>query len=186
MGTLTYSMITSLDGYTADEEGGFGWAVPGDELHAFINSTAEQVGTHLYGRRMYETMAAWETMDTEHDLPPIELAWAQMWQAADKVVYSTTLADVHTRRTRLEREFDPVAVRAFVDAVPHDVTISGPGLAATALRAGIVDEIVQYVCPVVVGGGTPFLPPGLRAPLHLVDQRSFANGVVQLRYEVPR
>lgn len=186
MGTLTYSMITSLDGYTVDAAGGFAWAMPGDELHAFINSTAEPVDTHLYGRRMYETMAAWETMDTEHELPPIELAWARMWQAADKVVYSTTLAEVHTRRTRLEREFDPATVRAFVDAAPHEVTISGPGLAANALHAGIVDEIVQYVCPVVVGGGTPFLPPGLHSPLRLVDQRSFSNGVVQLRYAVPR
>ncbi|MEQ1700683.1 MAG: dihydrofolate reductase family protein [Ilumatobacteraceae bacterium] len=178
-------MITSLDGYTADAQGGFDWAVPGDELHAFINSTAEPVGTHLYGRRMYETMAAWETMDTDHDLPPIELAWARMWQASDKVVYSTTLTDLHTRRTRLEREFDPVTVRAFVDAAPHEVTISGPGLAATALRAGIVDEIVQYVCPIVVGGGTPFLPTGLRTPLRLAEQRSFDNGVVQLRYAMP-
>ncbi|TDC51848.1 deaminase [Jiangella ureilytica] len=184
MGNLTYEMITSLDGYVADADGNFDWSAPDEELHSFVNETAKGIGTFLYGRRMYETMVYWETAHTVPDQPEFVLEWARTWQAADKVVYSTTLESVSSGRTRLERTFDPDAVRELKATAGHDLTVDGPGLAASALRAGLVDEVGQYITPVVVGGGTRFLPDDVRLDLELVQQRRFANGVVYVHYRV--
>jgi dihydrofolate reductase len=181
---LVYSAITSLDGCTADRRGEFGWAAPDEEVHAFVNDLLRPVGTHLYGRRMYEVMAFWERPQGEaHDVTD---DFARIWQAAQKVVYSTTLEAPTTARTRLERTFDPAAVRRLVDDAAQDVTIGGPTIAAHALRAGVVDELQQLVTPVVVGGGTRWLPDDLRLDLELVEERRFACGVVFLRYAVRR
>jgi len=179
---LIYSAIASLDGYTADEAGNFDWAAPDAELHAFVNDLERGVGTHLYGRRMYETMAVWETMDVSAE-PDVMRDYAEIWRAADKVVYSRTLAAPSTPKTRIEREFDPEAIRRMKEAADRDVSVGGPGLAAHALRAGVVDEIQLLLVPVVVGGGTRALPEGLRAGLDLLDERSFASGAVYLRYQ---
>jgi dihydrofolate reductase len=181
---LTYSMIASLDGYVADEDGGFDWAAPDDEVHAFVNDLERPVGTYLFGRRMYEVMAAWETMHTVPDLPPAMSDFASIWRAADKVVYSSSLETVSTARTRLEREFDPEAVRRLKAVAGHDLGIGGPELAGQALRAGLVDELGLFTVPAVVGGGTPWLPPGVRLQLHLLEERRFASGIVYLRYGV--
>jgi dihydrofolate reductase len=183
MGKLVYSAITSLDGYVADERGTFDWAAPDEEVHAFVNDRERSLGTYLYGRRMYEVMRAWETMDVE-DEPPVMRDFAGLWRAADKVVYSTTLPAVTTERTRLERAFDADAVRRLKNG--GDVGIGGPHLAAHALRAGLVDECHLYLNPVVVGGGTRALPEGLGLRLDLVDERRFGNGVVHLGYRVLR
>ena len=182
MARLIYSAIASLDGYTADEAGNFEWAAPDAELHAFVNDLERGVGTHLYGRRMYETMAVWETMDVSAE-PDVMRDYAEIWRAADKVVYSRTLAAPSTPKTRIEREFDPEAIRRMKEAADRDVSVGGPGLAAHALRAGVVDEIQLLLVPVVVGGGTRALPEGLRAGLDLLDERSFASGAVYLRYQ---
>lgn len=185
MAKLIYGMLMSLDGYVEDESGDFSWGAPEDDaLHAYINELAAPVGTYLYGRRMYETMVFWETAHTLPDLPPVELDWARQWQAAEKVVYSTTLAEPRSARTRIERSFDPDAVRRLVAAAERDVTVDGPQLAAQALRAGLVDEIQMYLNPVVVGGGKPFFPDGVRLNLELIDERRFDSGVVVLRYAV--
>ena len=182
MARLIYSAIASLDGYTADEAGNFGWAAPDAEVHAFVNDLERDVGTHLYGRRMYETMAVWETMDVSAE-PDVMREYAEIWRAADKIVYSRTLAAPATPRTRVEREFDPGAVRRMKEAAGRDLSVGGPGLAAHALRAGIVDEIQLVVVPAVVGGGTRALPDGLRADLDLLDEHRFAGGAVYLRYQ---
>jgi dihydrofolate reductase len=181
MGRLTYSVICSLDGYTADAQGSFDWAAPDEEVHAFVNGLERPVGTYLYGRRMYETMAVWQTMGGpgEH---PVEIDYADIWRAADKIVYSTTLDEVTTPRTRLERSFDPEAVRALVAASDRDVGIGGPGLAAHAFRAGLVDDVHHILQPVVVGGGTRALPDGVRLDLELVAEHRFANGAVHLHH----
>lgn len=184
VGKLIYSIGTSLDGYIANEAGEFDWAKPDEELHAFITDVTAPVGTYLYGRRMYETMVYWETAHTVADQPDFVLDWARMWRAADKVVYSTTLAEVSSDRTRLERTFDPEAVRALKASTDHDITVDGAGLASAALRAGLVDEIAHYLSPVVVGGGTPFYPRGIRLALELCEERRFPNGVVYARYTV--
>jgi len=179
---LIFSAIASLDGYTADEAGNFDWAAPDAELHAFVNDLERGVGTHLYGRRMYETMAVWETMDVSAE-PDVMRDYAGIWRAADKVVYSRTLAAASTPKTRIEREFDPEAVRRMKETAERDISVGGPGLAAHALRAGVVDEIQLVLVPVVVGGGTRALPDGLRADLDLLDERRFASGAVYLRYQ---
>jgi dihydrofolate reductase len=179
---LIYSAIASLDGYTADEAGNFDWAAPDEELHAFVNDLERDVGTHLYGRRMYEAMAVWETMDVSAE-PEVMRDYAGIWRAADKVVYSRTLATPSTPRTRIERDFDPQAVRRMKEAAGRDISVGGPGLAAHALRAGIVDEIQLFLVPAVVGGGTRALPDGLRVDLELLDERRFAGGAVYLRYQ---
>ncbi len=184
MARLIYSAIASLDGYTADASGGFEWAAPGPEVHAFVNDLEREAGTSLYGRRMYETMAVWETLDVSTEPAPMR-EYAEIWRAADKVVYSRTLARVSTPRTRIEREFDPEAVREMKARAARDITVGGPGLAAHALRAGVVDECHLFLVPVVVGGGTRALPEGLRIDLELADERRFASGVVYLRYRVP-
>jgi dihydrofolate reductase len=179
MAKLIYSAIASLDGYVADADGKFDWAAPDEEVHAFVNDLERPLGTHLYGRRMYETMVAWETMD---DPEPLMRDYAAIWRAADKVVYSGTLEAVASERTRLEREFDPEAVRALKERADRDLGIGGPALAAEALRAGLVDEIHLYLNPVVVGGGNPALPDGVRLPLQLLAERRFGNGVMYLQY----
>ncbi|HEY2868348.1 MAG TPA: dihydrofolate reductase family protein [Gaiellales bacterium] len=182
MARLIYTAIASLDGYTADEAGNFDWAAPGAELHAFVNDLEREVGTHLYGRLMYETMAVWETMDVSAE-PDVMRDYAEIWRAADKVVYSRTLAAPATPRTRIEREFDPEAVRRMKEEADRDISVGGPGLAAHALRAGIVDEIQLFLIPAAVGGGTRALPDGLRLDLDLLDERRFESGAVYLRYQ---
>jgi dihydrofolate reductase len=185
MGRLIYSMLTSLDGYTADADGDFGWTMDSDvELHRYLEEQTRDVATFLYGRRMYETMVFWETAHELPDEPPEMAEFAKTWQAADKIVYSRTLDAVSSARTRIEREFDPDAVRRLTEA--GDVTVDGPTLAATALAAGLVDEIAPVVVPVVVGGGTRFLPEGVRLDLELVEERRFTRGAVHLRYRVRR
>jgi dihydrofolate reductase len=185
MAKLIYSMIMSLDGYTEDEHGDFGWGAPEDEeVHSYVNELASSVGAYLYGRRMYETMVYWETAHTIPDQPQFVLDWARQWQAAEKIVYSRTLAEPRSARTRIEREFDPDAVRRLKAGAEHDITVDGPELAAQAIRAGLVDEFQMIVCPVVVGGGTRFFPGGVRLDLELVEERRFGNGVVVLRYAV--
>jgi dihydrofolate reductase len=183
MAKLSYSAITSLDGFVNDESGGFGWAAPDEQVHAFVNDQERAVGTYLYGRRMYEVMQAWETMPTDGE-PPEMQDYSQLWRAAEKVVYSTTLAGVSSARTRLESRFDPSAVGALKAAATADLSIGGPGLAASALRAGLVDEIHQYLNPVIVGGGTYWLPDGVRLELELLDEFRFANGVIHVHYRV--
>jgi len=185
MGKLIYSMLISLDGYIEDEHGRFGWGAPEDEeVHSYINALASSVGTYLYGRRMYETMVYWETAHTIPDQPKFVLEWARQWQAADKVVYSRTLAGQRSTRTRIEREFDPDAVRRLKADAKHDVTVDGPELAAQAIRAGLVDEFQMIVCPAIVGGGKRFFPDGVRLDLELLEERRFDSGVVILRYGV--
>jgi dihydrofolate reductase len=182
MAKLIYSVIASLDGYVADRDGNFDWAVPDEEVHAFINDLLRPVGTYHYGRRMYEVMAGWETDPALADQSQVMREFARLWQAADKMVYSTTLETVVTARTRIERDFDPEAVRQMKVTVGADMTVGGPELAAHALRAGLVDEHHLFVAPVVVGGGKQSLPGGVRLGLELRDERRFGNGMVFLRY----
>jgi len=169
---LIYSAISSVDGYIEDESGEFGWAEPDDEVHAFINELERPVGTYLYGRRMYETMAAWETVESN--------PYAEIWRAADKIVYSRTLDSVASARTRIEREFDPQAVRRLKEE--GDVGLGGAGLAAEAIRAGLVDEYQVFLVPIVVGGGKRAFADGLQLELELLDERRFDSGFVYLRY----
>lgn len=182
MARLIYSAIASLDGYVADEDGRFDWSVPDDEVHAFVNDLERPIGTYLYGRRLYDIMAAWETISTGADQAPAMRDYAAIWQAADKVVYSRTLEAPRSARTRIVREFDPDAVRAMKAAAGRDLTVGGPELAGQALGAGLVDEVRLFLSPVVVGGGTAALPRGVRLDLDLVGERRFGNGVVHLHY----
>jgi dihydrofolate reductase len=184
VGKLRYTAITSLDGYIADEQGSFDWAQPDDAVHSFVNDLEAEVGTYLYGRRMYEVMRYWETAPTGNGQAPFLADYATIWQAADKIVYSTSLPDAPTARTKLERRFDPEAVRAMKDEADRDLSVGGPGLAGQALQAGIVDEVRRFVSPVIVGGGTAFLPDHLRIGLELLDERRFPNGTVYLAYRV--
>ena len=184
MAALLYTVIASLDGYTVDAEGRFDWATPPADVHAHVNEAERPIGTYLYGRRMYETMAAWQTLGTEPDAVPEVRDYGEIWRAADKVVYSSSLDDVSTPRTRLERSFDPATVASMKDAADADLSVGGATLGATALRAGLVDECGVYVAPVVVGGGTPWLPDRLRLRLRLLDEQRFAGDVVYLRYAV--
>jgi dihydrofolate reductase len=179
---LIYSAITSLDGYVADEEGNFEWAVPDEEVHTFINDLEQPVGTYLYGRRMYEVMVGWETDPTLADQPPFMHDFAQIWQAAEKIVYSKTLQTVSSARTRIERDFDPEAIRQMKARLGSDVIVGGPNLAAQAMKAGLVDEWHLFVVPIVVGGGKQSLPNNIRQKLELLDERRFGNGMVYLRY----
>jgi dihydrofolate reductase len=182
MAKLIYTTIASLDGYVADKDGKFDWAMPDEEVHAFVNDLERPIGTHLYGRRLYEVMAGWETMHTLPDQTPLALDFAAIWQAAEKIVYSRTLETVSSARTRIEREFDPEAVRRMKAEADRDITIGGATLAAEAIRARLVDELHVIASPIVVGDGTPSLPDGVRWELELLDERRFANGVVHLRY----
>jgi dihydrofolate reductase len=182
MAKLIYSAISSLDGYVADEEGNFDWAAPDEEVHSFVNDLERPVGTYLYGRRMYEVMAYWETAHTLADQRPVVEDFAEIWQAADKVVYSKTLETVASARTRIERDFDPEAIRQLKASAGRDITVGGPDLAAQAIKAGLVDEYHLFLAPVVVGGGKQAFPNGVRAKLELLDERRFGNGVVHLHY----
>jgi dihydrofolate reductase len=179
---LVYSAIASLDGYIADENGSFDWAVPDEEVLAFVNDLERPVGTYLYGRRMYEMMTVWETDPSAADQSPRSRDFAEIWQAADKVVYSRTLEAVSTARTRMERDFDPEAVRQIKASAGRDVSVSGPNLAAHAFRAGLVDECHLFVAPIAVGGGKRSLPDNVRVKLELLDERRFGNGMVYLHY----
>jgi dihydrofolate reductase len=182
---LVYSAIASLDGYVVDADGSFDWAAPDEEVHAFVNDLERPIGTHLYGRRMYEVMRFWETAPADADpgaAPDVTADFAGIWQAAHKVVYSTSLAAVSTARTRLERTFDADAVRQLVAAADRDVTVGGPTLAAAAIGAGLVDDLHLFLVPTVVGGGTRALPDDVRLDLELVDEHRFGSGVVHLQY----
>jgi dihydrofolate reductase len=182
MAKLIYSAITSLDGYIADNDGRFDWAAPDEEVHAFVNELERPVGTYLYGRRMYEVMVWWETLSLG-DQPPVARDFAELWRVADKIVYSRTLQDVSSAKTRIERHFDPDAVRQLKATVERDLGIGGAELAAEALRAGLVDELHLFLAPVVVGGGTQALPDDLRLELELLDERRFGSGMVYLGYD---
>jgi dihydrofolate reductase len=181
MAKLIYSAITSLDGYVADEDGNFDWAAPDEEVHSFVNDLERPVGTYLYGRRIYEVMVYWETAPLV-DQPPFIQDFAEIWQAADKIVYSKTLETVSSARTRIERDFDPEAVRQMKALAERDISVGGPDLAAQAIKAGLVDEYHLFVGPIVVGGGKQSLPNNVRLMLELVDERRFGNGVVHLHY----
>ncbi|MEZ0163730.1 dihydrofolate reductase family protein [Kineococcus sp. LSe6-4] len=184
MGELVYAANTSLDGYLEDADGAFDWSVPDEEVHAFWNEHERGVGTALYGRRMYETMRVWEDDDWLVDEPDVVRQYARTWRDTDKVVFSTTLEEVTTARTTLRRGFDPAEVRRWKDAAGADLSVGGARLAAEAFRHGLVDACVLLVCPVVVGGGLPVFPPGVRVDLELTGQRRFAQGVVGLHYAV--
>jgi dihydrofolate reductase len=184
MPKLVYSAIASLDGYVADEEGSFGWSVPDEEVHRFVNDLERPIGTYLYGRRMYEVMAYWETAGDEPGQPEPFHDYAGIWRAAEKIVFSTTLAEARTERTRIETSFDPAAIAELKASVGSDISIGGPHLAAQALEAGLVDELHLFMAPVVVGGGNPALPDHLRLDLGLLDERRFGNGTVYVRYRV--
>jgi dihydrofolate reductase len=181
MAKLIYSAITSLDGYVADEDGKFDWAEPDEEVHAFVNDLERSVGTYLYGRRLYEVMVAWETMNLA-DQSPFLQDFAEIWQAADKIVYSKTLETASSARTRIDRDFDPEAVRQLKSAAERDLLVGGPALAAQAIEAGLVDECHLFLAPIVVGGGKQSLPDDVRVELELLDERRFRSGVVFLRY----
>jgi dihydrofolate reductase len=181
MAKLIYSAIASLDGYVADEDGKFDWAEPDEEVHTFVNDLERPVGTYLLGRRLYEVMLYWETI-TLADQPPFTQDFAQIWRAADKIVYSKTLEAVSSAKTRIEREFDPEAVRQLKAAAGRDVTVGGPELAVQAFKAGLVDELHLFVAPVVVGGGTQSLPRSVRLEFELLGDRRFGNGMVYLHY----
>ena len=186
MAKLIYAMNTSLDGYINDEEGKFDWSEPDEELHRFFNELERPLGTHLYGRRLYETMSYWQDPGDLTEQPDYIRDFAEIWRNTDNVVYSRTLDSASTPRTRIERELDPAAVRRMKESAEPDLSVGGPGLAADALRAGLVDELHQVLHPIVVGGGTPWLPAGLRLELELLDERRFAGGAVHLHYRVRR
>lgn len=186
MAKLIYSVITSLDGYVEDEVGNFDWAEPDEEIHTFVNDLERPIGTYLYGRRMYEVMVYWETAHTLAGQPLFIRDFAQIWQAADKIVYSKTLERVSSARTRIERDFDPETVRQMKERAGSDITVGGPDLAAQAIKAGLVDECQLLVAPIVVGGGKPSLPNNVRQELELLDERRFGNGMVCLHYRTKR
>jgi dihydrofolate reductase len=181
MAKLIYIAITSLDGYVEDERGVFDWAAPDEEVHTFVNDLLRPIDTYLYGRRMYETMVAWETMDTAAQAP-FTRDFAQIWRAAEKVVYSKTLKTVSSARTRIERDFGVEAVRRTKTLAERDITVAGPNLAAHAIKAGLVDEYHLIISPVLVGGGKRALPDDVRSGLELLHERCFGNGVVHLHY----
>jgi dihydrofolate reductase len=182
MAKLIYSAIASLDGYVADEDGNFDWAVPDEEVHAFINDLDRQVGTYLYGRRMYETMVGWETDSTLAEQSPLMRDFAEIWQAADKIVYSRTLQAVSTARTRIERDIDPKAIRQMKARGGRDLIVGGPELAAQVFEVRLVDECHLFVAPTVVGGGKRSLANDVRVELELLDERRFGSGMVYLHY----
>jgi dihydrofolate reductase len=183
MAKLTYTAIASLDGYIEDAEGKFDWAAPDEEVHAFVNDLERPVGTYLYGRRMYETMVFWENPPDLPDEPPVVQDFAEIWHSAEKIVYSRTLASVASARTRIERAFDPEAIRQLKVTAGRDLTVGGTDLASQAVAAGLVDEYQLFLVPVLVGGGKRSLPDdNVRANLELLDERRFGNGTVYLHY----
>lgn len=184
MAKLIYAAIASLDGYVEDEAGRFDWAMPDEEVHAFVNDLERPIGTYLYGRRMYETMVFWETADAGADEPPVFNEYAEIWRAAEKIVYSRTLGTVSSARTRLEREFDRDAILRLKRSTAADISVGGAELAGQAIGAGLVDECHLFLFPVVVGGGKRALPDGVQAQLELLDERRFAGGVVHLHHRI--
>lgn len=184
MAKLIYSAIMSLDGYIEDKNGKFDWAVPDEEVHSFINDLQRPVGTYLYGRRMYETMRGWETDPTIAERSPLARDFAQIWQSADKIVYSKTLETATTTKTRIERDFDPKAVRQVLKSAERDIMVAGADLAQHAFEAGLVDECRLYIVPVIVGGGKPCLPGKVRLNLALLNEHQFGNGTVHLCYRL--
>jgi dihydrofolate reductase len=182
MAKLIYSAIASADGYVEDAAGSFDWAAPDEELHRYVNDLERPVGTYLYGRRMYETMRYWETAHTVPGPPPSVREFAGIWQAAEKIVFSKTLQSVPSARTRVERNFDPDMIRQLKSATKRDMTVGGADLGGQAIKAGLVDELQLFLVPVLVGGGKPALPNGVRSDLELLDTQRFASGAVYLRY----
>jgi len=179
---LIYTAITSLDGYVADANGSFDWAEPSEEVHAFVNDLERPIGTYLYGRRLYEVMVAWETMPDLAGQTAVIRDYAKIWQAADKIVYSRTLTATSSARTRIERDFDPEAIRRMKAEAASDISVGGPTLAASAIKAELVDEYHMFLHPIVVGGGTRALPDHVRVKLELLDERRFAGGAVHVHY----
>jgi dihydrofolate reductase len=184
MANLIYSAITSLDGYIEDEQGKFDWAAPDQEVHSFVNDLERTIGTYLFGRRMYETMVYWETAHTLPSQPGIAYDFAELWRKADKVVYSKTLKAVSSARTRIERNFNPEAVRQMKSTAGRDISVGGSDLAAQAIKAGLVEEFHLFVVPVVVGGGKRCLPNNVRLKLALLNERRFVSGTIYLRYRI--
>jgi dihydrofolate reductase len=184
MAKLIYSAIASFDGYIEDEDGNFDWAAPDEEVHSFVNDLERPIGTYLYGRRMYETMRYWETAHTVAGQSPIGQDFAEIWRSADKIVYSRTVETVSSARTRIERDFNPEAIRQMKAQAGRDITVGGPNLAAQAIRAGLVDELQMFVTPILVGGGKRSLPELAPVKLELLDERRFGSGVVYLQYRV--
>ena len=182
MAQLIYSAISSLDGYIEDRDGNFDWAMPDEEVHRFINDLERTVGTYLLGRRMYEIMMVWETDPNLAADSPLTQDFAQIWQAADKIVYSKTLAAASTRKTQIERNFNPEAIKQLKKTAQQDISIGGPELAAHAFQSGLVDECHLFLTPIIVGGGKPSLPENVRLELELLEERRFGNGMVFLRY----
>jgi dihydrofolate reductase len=182
MAKLIYSAIASLDGYVADQDGNFDWAAPDEEVHTLDNDHERQDGTYLYRRRMYEVKVFWETAHTLADQPQVVRDFAEIWRAAEKIVYSKTLETASSARTRIERHFDPQAVGQMKATAGRDISVGGPDLAAQAIRAGLVDELHLFVTPIVVGGGKRSLSDDVRLKLELLDERRFGNGVVHLHY----
>ena len=185
MGNLIYTAIMSLDGYVADKDGNFDWAEPDEEVHKFVNNLERGISTHLYGRRLYETMVYWETLPITGQ-PPFVQDFARIWRAADKIVYSRTLETVSSARTKIERDFDPEAIRQMKAEADRNLSVGGADLAGEAIKAGLVDECHLFLSPVVVGGGKQALPDGVLLQLELLDERRFANGVVHLHYRTRR
>jgi dihydrofolate reductase len=184
MAKLIYAAICSLDGYVEDEKGEFDWSAPDEEVHAFVNDLERPIGTYLYGRRMYDTMVFWETAGADDDEPAEFTDYAELWRAAEKIVYSRTLPAAASERTRIEREFDPDAVRQLKLSSATDISVGGAELAGQAFRAGLVDECHLFLCPIVVGGGKRALPDNVRVQFELLDERRFGNGVVHVHYRV--
>jgi dihydrofolate reductase len=188
MGKLIYLITTSLDGYAADKDGKFDWAVPSEEVHTFVNDAVRSTGTFLFGRKMYETMKVWDDIPTEGtsgamDGPSEAMNdFAKIWQAANKIVYSTTLTDVKMANSTLEREFDTEVIKKLVAASDKDFGVGGPHLAAAAIKANIIDEYHQIIVPFILGGGNHWLPGGNKNKLELTDMRKFENGFVHLQY----
>jgi dihydrofolate reductase len=181
---LIYAAIASLDGYVADADGNFDWAEPDEEVFGFVNELERPVGTYLFGRRMYEVLVYWETADAMPNQPAVVRDFTKLWLSADKIVYSTTLAEVPSARTTIEKSFDPQSVRRLKTTATRDLTVGGPHLAAEAFRAGLVDEVHLILAPVIVGGGTRALPDDVRVGLELLAERRFAGGMVHLHYRV--
>ena len=182
MARLIYSPIASADGYVEDREGKFDWGAPDDEVHAFVNDLERQIGTYLYGRRMYETMVFWEAVRTGGDEAAVTRDFAEIWRAAEKIVFSRTLRTPSSGRTRIERDFDPAAIRRLKESSARDISVGGAELAGEAIAAGLVDECHLFLVPIIVGGGKRALPDDARAELELLAERRFRSGVVHLHY----
>ena len=182
MAKLIYFTPASLDGFLAGESESMDWSVPDEEVSTFINERTRPIGTYLCGRKIYQTMMVWETPEVIPDLTPDMMDFARIWQAAEKIVYSRSLETVSTPHTRLEREFEPQAVRDLKARSPHDIAVDGANLAAQAIRTGLVDEIQLLVVPFLLGRGIRVLPDNVSIKLELLEERRVGDGWVFLRY----